>query len=219
MSTTPHTPAMRMKSHWFRPGAGRSAAEQASAMAFIVWRVAQQTLKRMRGAGFDIEAGPPYFAFMREVLVFLVALADRIAHARLAPEARGEFTAALVRHLARTLQDNEQDLLGAPAAGQPPHGDSFIDLVNEVSGALRRVRRRPEARRSADAGFEPDFAFVRYLGSRLEPTLPEKDRRWVHRPGDGGRGAGSGRRSCSARCATCFDPAPRAARRSAVSGD
>jgi len=29
------------------------------------------------------------------------------------------------------------------------------------------------------SGFEPGFAFVRYLGSRLEPTLPDKDRRWV----------------------------------------
>jgi hypothetical protein len=83
------TPAMRLKSHWFKPGAEKSPAEQASAMAFIVFRVAQNLLKRMRGAHFDIDAGPPYFAFLREVLVFLVAITDRMAHARLdAPRAR-----------------------------------------------------------------------------------------------------------------------------------
>ena len=110
---------MRIKSHWFKPGAAKTPADHASAMAFIVWRVAQSMLKRMRGAQFDIDAGVPYFAFMREVLVFLVAVTDRIAHARLDAEARAEFTVALVRHLARTLQENEDDLLGpAPPAGR-----------------------------------------------------------------------------------------------------
>ena len=37
------------------------------------WRI--NMLKRMREADFDIDAGPPYFGFMREVLVFLLQLA------------------------------------------------------------------------------------------------------------------------------------------------
>ena len=178
MSTTPHTPAMRIKSHWFKAGEPKSAAEQASAMAFIVWRVAQSLLKRMRGAQFDIEAGPAYFAFMREVLVFLAAVTDRIAHARLDPAARGDFTAALVRHLARTLQDNEHDLLGPVAPGAPSHADTFIDLVNELSTHYAEFDGVPPTHGEA-SGFEPGFTFVRYLGSRLEPTLPAKDRHWV----------------------------------------
>lgn len=175
---TPHTPAMRIKSHWFKPGQDKSASEQASAMAFIVWRVAQNMLKRMRGAQFDINVGQPYFAFMREVLVFLIAITDRIAHARLAPEVRVEFTTALIRHLARILQDSEHDLLGAVAAGAPSYGDTFIDLVNEVTQHYGEFGADPLVR-DETLGFEPDFAFVRYLGKRLEPTLPDKDRRWV----------------------------------------
>jgi hypothetical protein len=168
---------MRIKSHWFRPGAAKTPADHASAMAFIVWRVAQNLLKRMRGAQFDIDAGPPYFAFLREVLVFLIALTDRLAHARLGAEARAEFTVALVRHLARILSENAHDLLGPPAAGAAPYADDFIDLVNEVTRHYAEFGADPSARDDAD--FQPDFAFVRYLGSRLEPTLPEKDRRWV----------------------------------------
>jgi hypothetical protein len=178
VSTTPHTPAMRIKSHWFKSGEPKSASEQASAMAFIVWRVAQSMLKRMRGAQFDIDAGRPYFAFMREVLVFLAAVTDRIAHARLAPEVRSEFTTALVRHLARTLQDNEHDLLGPVPAGAASYADSFIDLVNELTQHYAEFGADLTAPDDG-AGFHPDFGFVRYLGSRLEPTLPEKDRRWV----------------------------------------
>jgi hypothetical protein len=171
-------PAMRIKSRWFKGDAPKSAAEQASAMAFIVWRVAHNMLKRMRGAQFDIDAGRPYFDFMREVLVFLVAVTDRIAFERLDAEGRTAFTVALVRHLARTLQDNEDALLGAPPAGEPTHADRFVDLVNEVVAHYAEFDADPAPPADAE-GFHPGFAFVRYLGTRLEPTLPEKDRRWV----------------------------------------
>jgi hypothetical protein len=209
------TPAMRLKSHWFKPGAPRGAAEQASAMAFIVFRVAQNLLKRMRGADFDIDAGPPYFAFLREVLVFLVAVTDRLAHARLPAEARLEFTVTLVRHLARNLQENEDHLLGPPPQGQASHADTFIDLINEVTGHYAEFGADPEA---TDAGFQPDFAFVRYLGRRLEPTLPEKDRRWVVEQvmaAEAPEAVATIQRSMN----DLFDPAPRRARRSSMSGE
>ena len=170
-------PAMRIKSRWFKGDAPKSAAEQASVMAFIVWRVSQQMLLRMRGAQFDIDAGAPYFAFLREVLVFLVAVTDRLAFQRLDPAERAEFTVALVRHVARTLQENEDRLLGQPVDGAATHADTFIDLVNELSGHYAEFPADPAA--DPAAGFQPGFAFVRYLGSRLESTVPEKDRRWV----------------------------------------
>jgi hypothetical protein len=174
--TPPPTP--RLKSQWFRAGPAKSAEQQASAMAFIVWRVARHTLDRMRRAGFDVEVGRPYFAFLREVLVFLVAVADRIAHARLDAAQRLAFTSALVHHLARILQDNEDDLLGPAGPGESSHADTFIDLVNDVTGHYAEFGADPSLP-AGDAGFHPDFAFIRYLGRRLEPTLPEKDRRWV----------------------------------------
>lgn len=174
----PPLPALRIKSHWFKSEQPKSAAEQASAMAFIAWRLAHNMLKRMRGAQFDIDAGTPYFAFLREVLVFEVALIDRLAHERLSADERQQFTVALVRHMARTLEENEDRLLGVPAAGVAPHADTFIDLVNSVVGHYADFGADPELQTDG-AGFQPSFAFVRYLGVRLEPTLPEKDRRWV----------------------------------------
>jgi hypothetical protein len=178
MSITPDTPRMRIKSRWFRPEAGKSAAEQAGAMAFIVWRVAHQMVKRMRGARFDIEAGEPYFAFLREVLVFLAVVTDRMAHARLGPAERVVFTVALVNHLARTLAENENDLLGPAPADGPGYADRFIALLNELQQHYAEFDADAPAGNEA-AGFHPGFAFVRYLGHRLEPTLPPKDRLWV----------------------------------------
>ena len=212
-----NTPAMRLKSHWFKAGAERSPAEQASAMAFITWRLAHQMLKRMRGADFDIDAGRPYFNFLREVLVALIAVADRIAAERLAPEARVAFTVALVRHVARTLQGNEDDLLGPPAASAPSHADTFIDLFNEVSPHYAEFGSDADAVDDG-AGFQPGFGFVRYLGARLEPTLPEKDRLWVIDQVmaiEAPEALGALRRSMH----DLFNPAPRRARRTALSGD
>ncbi|MFO1291461.1 MAG: hypothetical protein U1F07_00085 [Rubrivivax sp.] len=216
MSSAP-PPAIRIKNRWFRDSAGKSAAEQASAMAFIVWRVAHQMLKRMRGADFAIDAGRPYFDFMREVLVFLVALADRIAYARLDGAGREEFTVALVRHLARTLAENEDELLGAPPAGAPGHAERFIDLVNEVVPHYAEFGADPVPPPGAGA-FHPDFAFLRYLGTRLAPTVPPDERRWVLEQVmsiEAPEAVAQVQRSMR----ELFDPAPRRGRRAAQSGD
>lgn len=170
-------PRLRIKSHWFKAGEPKNAQQNASAMAFIVWRVAHNMLKRMRGSNFDVAAGAPYFAFLREVLVFLIAVVDRTAYTKMDAAARAAFTTALVLHCADTLAGNEADLLG-PRRDGGRWQDSFIDLVNEVSPHFAEFGADPDAA-TDDEAFMPDFGFLRYFGSRLEPTLPEKDRRWV----------------------------------------
>jgi len=161
---------MRLKTHWFKPDQPKSVEQRASAVGFIVWRIARNMLDRMRKAGFDIDIGPPYFAFMREVMVFLVQVADRIAYARQAGDARAAFTTALVLRVADFLEENEADLLGPAPDGEASYRDRFIDLFNEVTTHYAEFG-------YGDDG--PDFGFRRYLGSRVEPLLPEKDRRWV----------------------------------------
>ena len=160
---------LRIKSQWFRGAGERTPEQNASALAFTAWRVARHMLARMREAGFDIDAGPAYFGFMREVLVFFLAGIDRMAYARLDADDRRRFTSALVLRTADILRDSEADLLG-PVEGAD-YAERFIDQFNTL------------AVHYADFGWSddegPDFAFVRYLGSRLEATVPEKDRRWV----------------------------------------
>ena len=160
----------RLKAHWFKPEQARNPAQTGSAIAFIAWRVGSHVIKRLREAGFDIDAGPAYFGVLRELLVFLLAGADRIAYARLGGEGRTPFTRALVLRAAEILDENESDLLGALQDGAS-YAERFVEQFNLLSGHY------------AEFGWSeaegPDFAFVRYLGHRLEPLLPEKDRRWV----------------------------------------
>lgn len=161
---------LRIKSQWFRQGTVRTPQQVASAMAFITWRVAQNMLKQMRSARFDIEIGAQYFAFTRETLVFLIQVLERMAAERMDEAQRSAFMVALVQRVAQILQENEDGLLGPPAPHLPSHYDTFIDQYNALSDHY--------------AEFEfgvsgPGFAFVRYLGHRIETLLPEKDRLWV----------------------------------------
>ncbi len=108
---------MRVKSHWFREGTPKSATEIAGAAAFIVFRIAQNSLKNMRNARFELPPGARYFAFLSEFLVFLTLAADRIAHRRGDPSWRVEFTTALANRVGAFLADNEADLLRRRRAG------------------------------------------------------------------------------------------------------
>jgi hypothetical protein len=162
--------ALRIKNQWFNSGRPKTAQETASAVAFIVWRVTQNMVKQMREARFDIDVGPQYFAFMREILGFLLMVVDRMAFERMTPEQRQDFTAALVRREAEILEESEAEWLGPPAAGEDSWRNQFIDFCNELGEAYAEFGHGPEG---------PDFGFVRYLGSRIEAVMPAKDQRWV----------------------------------------
>lgn len=162
--------AIRLKNQWFDSERPKTARETASAMAFIVWRVTQNMVSQMREARFDIDVGPQYFAFMREVLVFLIQAVDRLAFERMPTEERAAFTTALVVRVAEILEESELEWLGTPPAGQDRWRDRFIDLCNEQADAYADFGHGPDG---------PDFAFVRYLGSRVEGVMPEKDRHWI----------------------------------------
>lgn len=161
---------LRVKSHWFKPGTPKTPQQNASALAFIVWRVAQNMLKQMRAAQFEIDIGPPFFAFMREVLVFLIQVVDRMAFERMPEATRIEFTTALVRRVAEILEDSENDLLGLPPEGKESHRAQFIELFNQLSDDYAHFHY------GADG---PDFAFTRYLGSRVTELMVQKDKNWA----------------------------------------
>ncbi len=158
---------MRVKSQWSRSGRSKSPQEVAGAAAFILWRIGQNALKHMRGAGFDIAAGPRYFAFLAEFLVFLVQLADRIAYRHLGADERVAFTTALANRVGENLADNQAGLMGGELQA---HKADFIARLN-----LR-------AEEYAQFEYELDgenFSFIRGLGLFLQDVVDERDRHWV----------------------------------------
>lgn len=158
--------AVRIRSR-FHTARRRTPAELATVVATLAWKLAIDSIGRMRKAKYDIEIGRPYFEFVSEFLVFLATAADRIAHRELDDAERVEFTTALVKRMSEIVEDN-RDMLFDAAAPDECRRD-FLDRFN---------------RRGADyAEFQytdaPDFGFRRYFAACLRDVLPEKDQLWV----------------------------------------
>jgi len=159
---------MRIKSRWFNDGKPKSPEEIAGAAAFIVWRIAQDSLKTMRAAQFDLPPGARYFSFMAEFLGFLTLGADRLAHRRGDEAWRVAFTTAIANRAGEILAENESALLGATTAGDVKR--RFIAQVNAC--AL-------ECGEFAWTDDGPDYGFLRYLGQRVAAIMTEQDRTWA----------------------------------------
>lgn len=159
---------MRTKSKWFTRGRARAPEQIATVIAVTIWKLAVNTINSMRTAKFDIETGPHYFDFLREYTVFLAHVADRIAYQEFDEQGRLEFTTKVATRLAEMSSENQVELLGGDVAALRR---AFVDLFNE--------RGADYAEFGWDDKDGPDFAFVRYCGSRLLELLPPKDHSWV----------------------------------------
>ena len=161
--------AIRVRNRFHTAGQ-RSMATLASVVALTAWKLALESIKRMRRADFDIDIGQAYFDFVCEFLAFLTHAADRVAYARLSPEQRVEFTTALVKRLAEHVEESSETLLGPGESERCRR--QFLDVFNRSGEGYS------EFGYDAD-GEGPDFGFRRYFGACLREILPQKDQLWV----------------------------------------
>ncbi|MBU1236244.1 MAG: hypothetical protein KJ634_07140 [Gammaproteobacteria bacterium] len=159
--------AVRIRSRFHTEGQ-RSAATLASVVAVLAWKLAIESLNRMRKADYDIDIGRPYFDFVCDFMIFMAMAADRIAYMKLDGERRAEFTAALGKRMAEIVEDNNEMLLGVAQPGECQR--HFVDLFNRRSADYAEFDYGPTG---------PDFGFKRYFAACLREGLPEKDRLWV----------------------------------------
>ncbi|MBI5891085.1 MAG: hypothetical protein HZB47_10460 [Nitrosomonadales bacterium] len=161
---------MRIKSNWFKEGRERSPQEISDALSFTVSRIADNALKNTRKAKFEIEVGPQYLDFLAEFLLFLILVADRIAHRQLSAEDRLVFTGNLANRVGETYAENRSRLLGE---GLKQCKQRFIDLLNHRAGEY------------ADFGYDengPDYGFYRYLAFCIGEVMTGEDANWIIDP-------------------------------------
>lgn len=161
--------AIRIRSSFHARGRPRTMAELASVIAMLGWKLAVDSIKRMREAKFDIDLGRAYFDFVCEYLAFLAHAADRIAHRDLEPAPRQEFTTALALRLADVVEDNADMLLGVAVAGECR--THFLEIFNSAGADYAEYD-------YAAAG--PVFGFRRCFAARVREGMPEKDQTWVY---------------------------------------
>jgi hypothetical protein len=156
---------VRVKTKWNLRDRERSLSETAGAMAFILWRIAQQGTLNLENEGFQTDTHAQRLDVITEFLAFLVHLVDRMTAEQFNLEQRQEFITSLAQHLADTMQENRSDAQGKGEYRQP-----LITRLNE---------------RAADyAGFdcpdnEPGFAFRRYFGENVRAVMGERDNKWI----------------------------------------
>lgn len=158
--------ALRIKSHWWNDESERSLPEIATALAFIGWRVAVDKAINLHCERFVYKDDAQRLAVIQEYLVFLIQIADRLAHDRLADDDRRTLITALARKAIEHVQDNSQDLLGPGDYGSP-----FIALLN------RRSEEYSEYQLPDDG---PSYPFLRHLGFEIQALMGEgQENRWV----------------------------------------
>ena len=158
---------MRIKSNWFKGGREHTPQEISDALAFVVFRIADNALKNTRKSKFEIEVGPQYLDFLAEFLYFLILSADRIAYLNLPAEDRVAFTGNLANRVAETFAENRSRLLDE---NQVYCKQSFIDLLNQRAGEY------------ADFGYDekgPEYGFYRYLAFCIGEVMTEADSGWI----------------------------------------
>jgi hypothetical protein len=156
--------ALRMKTR-FRTRGPRTLEQRASVVASNVWKIAQETCRRMEKEDYPLGSDSQVAAVMTEIMAFLVQAADRLVYGQLSEEERAAFINALGSYLARLFQDN---LTGTPGPGD--YRTPFIAVLN--------------ARLADYAEFEfsgrgPSYASLRYLGDKVSEAMAATDNRWV----------------------------------------
>ncbi|MDH3763012.1 MAG: hypothetical protein OEU50_18705 [Gammaproteobacteria bacterium] len=157
---------VRVKKNWNRKAAPRTEAQMANAIGSTVWKLAADVVLNLENENFETDTQAQRVDIMEEVVCYLVHVCDRWVYARAGQDQRAEFISALVRDMARMLEDSRIDV-----QGKAEYQAAFLDKVNQ---------------RSADyAGYSfseeegASFAMRCRLGDWVQAVMGERDNRWI----------------------------------------
>lgn len=153
-----------VKTRWRKKGA-RTLEERAGVIGANVWKIALEVFKHMEKEGFRFGSDRLTTEVIAEFIAFLVQLADRAVYGRLAEEERAALIGAVVRHLATTMENNQQDLFGPGEYRKP-----FIDLLNARFGEYAGFEYRDG---------EPGYPCLRYFAGKVADAMASGDNKWV----------------------------------------
>jgi hypothetical protein len=153
-----------VKTRWRKKGP-RSVEERAGVIGANVWKIAVEIFKHMEKEGFRFGSDRMTTEVIAESIAFLVQLADRAVYGRLAEDERAALIGAVVRHLAATMENNQQDLFGP---GE--YRKAFIDLLNARFGEYAGFEYRDG---------EPGYPCLRFFAGKMADAMASGDNKWV----------------------------------------
>lgn len=154
-----------IKTRWRNKKAARTPDERAGVIGANIWKIAIEIFKHLEKDGFRFGADRQVTAVIAEFIAFLVQLTDRTVHGRCSDAERATLINAVARHLAKTMENNQLDLLG-PGDYRSP----FIQTLND---------RFEDYAQFDYVDRDPGYACVRYFGSKVSDAMASSDNKWV----------------------------------------
>lgn len=158
---------MRVKSKWHKTDKPKTPQQIASVIAFIIWRVSEETVTHIQKDKFEIASAQQGFDMIIEFLAFFIQLTDRVAYMRLGGDLRAPVVQATAKRLAEILEDNQLARFGTPAGES--YQTRFINLLNTRLADYAMF----------DYADEPDYPTLRYLGNRIMELMPKQEQSWI----------------------------------------
>jgi len=154
-----------IKTRWRNKKVPRTPDELAGVIGANIWKIAIEIFKHLEKDGFRFGTDRQVTAIITEFIAFLVQLTDRTVHGRSSDAERATLINAVAGHLARTMENNQLDLLG-PGDYRAP----FIQTLND---------RFEDYAQFDYVDRDPGYACVRYFGSKVSDAMASSDNKWV----------------------------------------
>jgi len=151
---------MRIKTRWNKRAKEQTLEQIATALGIICWKIATNSVLELENKGYHTKSNAHRLQIIKEFLIFLIQIADRLAYEQLSPEERQRLVTALALHLATTFADNQQDILG-----KGEHKAKFIERLNQRAQDYAEL-----SFNDSEAGFD----FLRYFGEQVAAVMAEK---------------------------------------------
>lgn len=157
---------MRIKSRWHKKGKEHSVEETASALAFIAWRIGQNTVLNMENENYQTDTLRQRLDVIFEFMAFLIHVSDRLTFEALDEDERTRFITAMAQNTLRQMRTNLNDhgMTGEEVDAK------YLPILNERMADYSEFSFEQE---------DPSFNMSRYLGEKVTEMMGERDNKWV----------------------------------------
>ncbi|MDH5183858.1 MAG: hypothetical protein OEX12_08215, partial [Gammaproteobacteria bacterium] len=100
---------MRIKSRWHKQGKEHSVEETASALAFIAWRIGQDSVLNMENENYQTDTLKQRLDVIFEFMAFLIHVSDRLTYESLDEDERTRFITSMAQNTLRQMRTNLND--------------------------------------------------------------------------------------------------------------
>lgn len=158
--------ATRIRDRWRNAGQPVPLEENAKALAYVCWQLALTSARNLHAEDYIYDDDQQRVGVIREYLIFLVHVADRLAFDILGEDDRPEFVSALAYNCGSQLHRNASDILGS---GE--YRDAFITALNDCNSDYGQC--------SFQSGL-PGYSLLRVFGDRVKAIMGDNQtNRWV----------------------------------------